>query len=94
MIGKDFLPKEGLKKNPEFSRAFHGVFFKKVKEVAAVDISLTEEVIFGGGGGGGPSRWSPYQFSPGLYIVPIIRVITPGKPMYKAIIRGYNSIYN
>ena len=88
MIGKDFLPKEGLKKDPEFSRAFHGVFFKKLKEVAAVDISLTEEVIFGGGDGG-PLRWAPYQLSLGLYIVPISRVITPGKPMYKATIRGY-----
>lgn len=56
-------------KDPEFSRAFHGVFFKKVKEVAAVDISLTEEVMFGGGGGGGPLRWVPYQLSLGLYMV-------------------------
>lgn len=59
-----------------------------MKEVAAVDISLTEEVIFGGGDGG-PLRWAPYQLSLGLYIVPISRVITPGQPMYKAIIRGY-----
>ena len=27
-------------------------------------------------------------------ITPISRVITPGKPIYKAIYRGYNSIYN
>ncbi len=27
------------------------------------------------------------------FITPISRVITPGKPIYKAIYRGYNSIY-
>ena len=27
-------------------------------------------------------------------ITPLIGVITPGKPIYKAIYRGYNSIYN
>ena len=39
-----------------------------MKEVAAVDISLTEEVMFGGGGGG-PLSWVPYQLSLGLYMV-------------------------